>query len=197
MWYAPYMNKPAAVDSFREEPARFTAEEFMQLATLGPLADVPGKFELVDGVIVHANSALNLHSKYQTHLLIQLASVYGDETPDGWVVRVELTVRLGDYSTRNPDIVVMRNPGDDEGMGQPDDVLLIIEIAHTTLKRDMGPKRLAYAAAGVPHYWVVDVEGRRTYVMADLADGDYCLRNEVVFGEAMLPPGGAKSVVVV
>ena len=43
------------------------------------------------------------------------------------------------------------------------DVLLIIEVADSSLSRDLDEKSLAYAQAGVPELWVVDIRGRRIH----------------------------------
>ena len=173
------MDDLAARNQFHEEPMRFSAEEFFELAKHAPIADHSGKVELVDGVIVRMSPALNPHAKYHSQLMIRLSMAYGEERPDSWVVRVELTLRLGNYTTRDADIAVIRNPGDDQGAGKPHDVLMVVEIAHTSLEKDLGPKRANYATAGIPHYWVVDVEGRQvrqfTQPMGDRYDCETCI----------------------
>ena len=42
--------------------------------------------------------------------------------------------------------------------------VLVIEVADETLSYDLGVKRLAYARAGVPEYWVADLKRRRILV---------------------------------
>ena len=41
-----------------------------------------------------------------------------------------------------------------------DDVLLLIEVAATSLKYDTGEKAEIYAEAGIEDYWVVDLDGQ-------------------------------------
>jgi Uma2 family endonuclease len=188
------MNERTSFAAFREQPYRMTADEFLELATYPPLNDVSGKLELVDGVIVHVSPALNPHSRYQGEVFYRLKMAYGDETPKGWVVRVELTVRLNDHSTRDPDIAVLRNPGNDKGPGTPGDVLMLVEIAYTTLRTDLKAKRRNYAAAGIPHYWIVDVEGRETHVLSDPVDGDYVGVRIVPFGQDLAVPEAGKAI---
>ena len=48
---------------------------------------------------------------------------------------------------------------------EPSDVLLAIEVAVSTLATDTETKRLEYARAGVPHYWVVDPTARTLTVL--------------------------------
>ena len=43
-----------------------------------------------------------------------------------------------------------RHPG-------PEDVALIVEVADSTLERDRGVKRMVYARAGIPVYWIINL----------------------------------------
>jgi Uma2 family endonuclease len=43
-------------------------------------------------------------------------------------------------------------------------VLLAVEVAHTSLQYDLTTKAELYAAAGIPEYWVLDLEGRVLHV---------------------------------
>jgi Uma2 family endonuclease len=47
---------------------------------------------------------------------------------------------------------------------QPEDVLLLIEVAASSLGFDLSVKARLYARAGIVEYWVLDVEGRRVIV---------------------------------
>jgi Uma2 family endonuclease len=188
------MTEQPSFGALREEPMRFTAEEFLEIAALPPLADVVGKLELVDGVIVHMSPAQNPHGYYQTQCLLRLSSAFGEETSDGWMPIVELTVRLNGHLVRDPDISVVRNPAGKVGVGKPEEVLLVVEIAHTTLRTDLTYKRLNYAGSGIPHYWVVDVEGRNVHVMGRPGEEDYQDEQVFPFGTDIPVPETDKTI---
>jgi Uma2 family endonuclease len=188
------MNERTSFGALKEEPMRFTAEEFLALASQPPMAEMPGKFELVDGVIVQVSPAFHPHSRYQGQTYLQLSKAFGDEVPGGWCVRPELTVRLGGYTIREPDIAVVRDPGDKTGVGTPDEVLMLVEIAYTTLRNDLKFKRLNYAQAGVPHYWVVDVEGRKVHIFGQPSEGDYKDEQVYPFGADIPVPETSMSI---
>jgi Uma2 family endonuclease len=59
-------------------------------------------------------------------------------------------------------------------------VLLVAEVSQGTLRDDLGAKKAAYARAGVPEYWVFDVDGRKAHRFMEPCDGDY--REAIVFG---------------
>jgi Uma2 family endonuclease len=54
-----------------------------------------------------------------------------------------------------------------------EDVLLLIEVAETSLAYDTGEKAELYAAADIADYWVVDVAGRAIEVRRDPSGGRY------------------------
>ena len=58
-----------------------------------------------------------------------------------------------------PDVVLLRPRDDDydSGMPTPADVLLLVEVADTSLEYDRFTKGPLYAGAGIIEYWVVDL----------------------------------------
>jgi Uma2 family endonuclease len=80
---------------------------------------------------------------------------------DRALVTVQNPVRLGDISEPQPDLAVVR-PKDDQyaaGHPRPQDVLLLVEVADSTVGFDRGDKAPLYAAYGIPEYWLVDIPG--------------------------------------
>lgn len=189
------MNKPLASPPATEEPARFSAEEFMAMATEGPLADIAGKIELVDGVILRMNPPNYPHSSGHNEIFRRLDRLLAD-TPGDLIVGFEIGVRLGEATIRVPDIAVFRDPGNIRGAMDGANLVLVIEIADTSLAGDLGPKRLSYAAAEVPHYWVVDIVNRRVHRMSRPLDGDYAQRDLAEFGEPLMVPGADRALVI-
>lgn len=86
--------------------------------------------------------------------------------PSGWSLWPESTIVLDDRNAPLPDFSVIRS-GDLLGRANPDrypeprDVGLLIEVAVTSLRKDLTTGLEHYARAGIPAYWVVDVLGRR------------------------------------
>jgi Uma2 family endonuclease len=62
-----------------------------------------------------------------------------------------------------PDIYVLRAP-EFRGQPTPADLVLVVEVADTTLPFDTTTKAALYARAGIPEYWVIDLNGRRLLV---------------------------------
>ncbi|MBD2029494.1 Uma2 family endonuclease [Phormidium sp. FACHB-322] len=90
-------------------------------------------------------------------------------------VRVQLPITLAPGSEPEPDFAIVRI---DENRyrdrhPQSQDVLLLIEVADSTLKRDRIYKAEIYAKAGISEYWIVDFKKRQVVVSQDPQDGVY------------------------
>jgi Uma2 family endonuclease len=79
---------------------------------------------------------------------------------------------LQDYTDRNPAAA---------------DVLLLVEVADSSLRYDRGEKSEIYPAAGIKEYWVVDVNGHTVEVMRDPREGQYRDRKTHSVGETVSP----------
>ncbi len=78
---------------------------------------------------------------------------------DRAVVSVQNPLPVGDWSEPQPDVTVLRPRADFYAGGhpQPADVLLVIEVADTTVRFDRMVKAPLYAEQGVDEVWIVDV----------------------------------------
>jgi Uma2 family endonuclease len=73
-----------------------------------------------------------------------------------------------------PDIVVLRRSIMELGSKPaPRDILLVIEIADSSLHLDLTHKAALYARANIAEYWVLDINSRRMIVHRDPQDGAY------------------------
>jgi Uma2 family endonuclease len=103
-------------------------------------------------------------------------------------VGVQYTMEFDDETVVDPDLVLMR-PDTDPGRGlRPADVLLLIEVADTSLRTDRGEKALRYARAGIGEYWIVDVEGRRLLILREPGETGYAREDEVGSRARPRPP---------
>jgi hypothetical protein len=83
-------------------------------------------------------------------------------------VRIQNPVVL-DTSEPEPDASVVRLRPDNYRGGKPQaaDVLLIVEVADTTLSYDRTVKGPRYASNGIPEYWIVDLNSDVVLVRRD------------------------------
>jgi Uma2 family endonuclease len=77
------------------------------------------------------------------------------------VFNAPIDVILGRHDVAQPDLLVVTNPDQISGRGIEGAPLLTVEVlSPSTRRHDRGVKMQRYAALGVPHYWIVDPEGK-------------------------------------
>jgi Uma2 family endonuclease len=104
-------------------------------------------------------------------------------------VSVQNPLVLGIYSAPQPDIALLR-PREDFYTTRhpgPDDVLLVIEVADTTLRDDREVKVPLYAAHGIPEVWLVDVEKKEVHVFREVEASQYRNAFAVRGSEPLVP----------
>lgn len=167
----------------------FTAAEFLRMGEAGAFEDM--KVELIGGEIQRMNPPMNEHSERQASVVILLATVISANR-----IRGELAIQLDANTIVGCDAALLREPATGRRPIEPGEVLLAIEIAETTLNRDLGPKRHLYAGVGVANYWVVDGARRVTHVFGQPEDGDYSKVAVVPFGKPLSVPGTDATIVL-
>ncbi len=148
---------------------RFTVDEYCAMADAGIFAEEE-RIELLDGEIF-VMPPIGPPHEFGTDLLNrELAHLLYDRA----LVRVQNSLRLDDYGLPEPDIAVVRFRDDyHRNRPTPADVLLVIEIADSSLRYDRNVKLPRYAAAGIPEVWIANVPARQVEAFHDPVDGVY------------------------
>lgn len=135
----------------------FTVADYHRMAEYGILGGNE-RVELIEGEIIEMNPIGSPHAacvKRLTRLLVRAA---GDRA----IVGIQDPVQLGDLSEPQPDIALLKPRSDFYGDAHPgpEDILLLVEVADSTLAYDRNRKLPLYARSGVPEAWIVDLESR-------------------------------------
>jgi Uma2 family endonuclease len=133
---------------------RFTIAEYDRLAELGFLSE-DDRVELIRGEIIPMVSKGKPHSVCETRLERELFKLVGERA----TLRGQQPIIIPDYSEPEPDRVIVKNRPDDylSNHPTPDDILLLIEIADSSLKYDQEVKLPLYAEAGIADYWIFNL----------------------------------------
>jgi Uma2 family endonuclease len=93
----------------------------------------------------------------------------------GWWCRQEAPVRIPKFDEPEPYVSVVRGSRDDyrDRTPEPGDVVLVVEVAETTLDHDRGLKKAAYARGRIPVYWIVNLVDRQVEVYSNPRAGKY------------------------
>ncbi|MFQ4143649.1 Uma2 family endonuclease [Chlorogloeopsis sp. ULAP02] len=133
---------------------RFTITEYDRLAELGFFTETD-RVELIKGEIISMVSKGKLHSVCETRLERELFKLVGERA----TLRGQQPIIIPDYSEPEPDRVIVKNRADDylSTHPTPADILLLIEIADSSLKYDQEVKLPLYAEAGISDYWILNL----------------------------------------
>jgi Uma2 family endonuclease len=162
---------------------RFTVRDYYAMADAGILTE-DDRVELIEGEIVEMAAIGSRHASCVGRLTRLFASV-GDNA----FVWVQNPVRLSDLTEPQPDVALLRPRPDfyAEGHPLPEDVLLVVEVAHSTLGYDRGVKLPLYAAAGVAEVWIVNLDEDLVEVHSDPAGSRYRAGAKARRGDVVRP----------
>jgi Uma2 family endonuclease len=131
-----------------------TVDEYHRMGEIGILKQ-QDRVELIEGEIIdmapvgsnHAGTVLRL-SKALNKILQEKADVY-----------VQSPIVLNNINEPEPDIALLKPRDDDyrHSLPKPEDILLIIEVAESSLQYDCEIKIPLYAKHGIPEVWLVDL----------------------------------------
>ncbi|HEY3630097.1 MAG TPA: Uma2 family endonuclease [Jatrophihabitantaceae bacterium] len=150
-----------------------TVDEY---AALGE--DEHGRTELMEGSLVMSPSPTLDHNLASFRLAMQLSP----QAPAGYVVipdvdvDLQLVPRDQPGSSRRPDLLVVEHTAParqraDGGLLRASEVLIVVEIVSPgSVRTDNIVKRAEYADAGIPHYWIVDLDGPISLLAAHLSE---------------------------
>jgi Uma2 family endonuclease len=146
---------------------RITVQEAWAMETKRVFGDQD--FELIDGELVFMPQDGGPTIRWNSGVAAWLIPTLLDRPV---VVVPDKTLILSEHDGPKPDFYVYPAVLRVEDVRGPD-VLLVIEVADTTLREDLGWKAELYAQFGVREYWVVDVNGRQVFAHRLRAEGGY------------------------
>ena len=160
--------------------AKWNLDDYHQMIESGLLDD--RSLELINGEIIQMSPEGIAHSFYCRGTAKYLRQVLGE--------RAEISeahpIMIPNDSEPEPDIAILRTPDTlyQHRHPLPADVFWLIEIANTTLVKDLGVKKDLYALAGIPEYWVMNLQTLKLVVFRDLHHDHYeselCLSSEMI-----------------
>jgi Uma2 family endonuclease len=135
-----------------------TSAEYYQMMESGIIREGE-KVELILGQIFTMAAKGTRHTVATTRLLKSLLMLIGVQA----IVRCQEPITLPNNSEPEPDIVIVRLRSDDyvNSHPSPADIILVIEVADSTIKFDREKKAPLYAAAGISEYWIVNLIDNR------------------------------------
>jgi Uma2 family endonuclease len=131
-------------------------------------------YELVDGELINKLPKHLRHVRGVQRAFRALVEIFGW---DFVLTEPSVDVAAEDHRTSEPepDVVVLNRSASEIHGDEPEppDIALVVEVSDTTLHHDLTTKAALYARAGIPDYWVLDLDARRLVVHREPASGVY------------------------
>lgn len=163
---------------------RFSSEAYHQMAEAGILPP-DARVELIDGEILEMSSIGRRHKV----CVDRLTSIFAPTLDGQAIVRIQSSIVLEDGQEPEPDVALLTFRPDfyatvDE---TPADVLLVIEVADTSLEYDRRTKAPLYARYGIPELWIADLARERLLVYREPTPQGYASTPVLAPGETVAP----------
>ena len=182
----------ATAAEVRPERFRVDVHAYHRMADAG-IFDGAERVELIEGEIIRMPPIGPRHVNLVNRLTRTFVVAAGDHA----VVSVRNPVLLPEYSEPEPDLVLfgMQVDARDDALPEASDVLLVIEVADSTLRHDRDVKVPLYASHGIPEVWIVDVRARRVVRFRQPVEGGYASSDTPSLSGPLAPSAAADILV--
>ncbi|PZU92321.1 MAG: hypothetical protein DCE90_18540 [Pseudanabaena sp.] len=133
---------------------KFTNQQYHLMHEAGVFND-GDRLELINGEI----KTMSPIGRKHVACIIRLDKLLQKKLGDRVMVSTQNSIRLDDNSQPQPDLAILKPRNDfyESGLPIPEDILLIIEVADSSIDYDRDEKAPLYATAGIPEMWLFDV----------------------------------------
>jgi Uma2 family endonuclease len=160
---------------------RFTVAEVEAMVVAGVMEE-DERVELIGGELVPMSPKGNQHEVVKTALLAR----WYRASPGDILLTPETTFRLSEDTYLEPDVVIYSRTDGLRGL-TGSNVLLVVEIADSSLRYDIGRKAALYASFGVRELWVIDAVRLTTRVFREPGTEGYRATQEFGAGDQLTP----------
>lgn len=147
-----------------------TVQEYFRMGETGVL-DPDAPIELIEGELFDMPPIGPQHASRVNRFIRLFSEIIGDKA----IVSAQNPVLLGDLSAPQPDLALLRWRDDfyEQVHPRPEDILVLVEVADSSLAHDRDRKLPLYARFAIPEVWLVDVAGGHLDVHRDPENGEY------------------------
>jgi Uma2 family endonuclease len=170
------------IDSSLQAP--LTVEKYHRMIDAGILGE-DDRVELLEGVLVEMGPQGHRHAKFISRFNAAVARVIDPASR----VRIQLPLTLPPYGEPEPDIAIVTVGEDEAPDRHPHAAVLVVEVASESIRKDRLVKSRVYARAGVPEYWIANVDEQCVEVYTDPDASAERYRSQAVarVGEELAP----------
>ncbi len=159
---------------------RLTVDEVMRMADAGGFDENP-RVELIEGELIPMSPISDRHAWFVDFL----NNEFKDRLGRSVFVRGQNPLVLNPRGMPQPDVMLLRLPRERYRKSHPTpaDVLLLVEVADTSLRFDRKTKLTLYADAGITEVWIADVAREELWIYRAPQGGRYAEERRIVGGD--------------
>ena len=164
----------------------FTVDEYHRMVQAGILQE-DDRVELLEGEILEMAPIGSRHAA----CVDRLNQLFSNRVRKRAIVRVQNPIGMGERSEPQPDLTLVRPRADfySQSHPGPGDILLVVEVAETSVEVDRDLKIPLYARAGIAEVWLVDLSGESIEVFQSASPQGYQEVRRVRRGNRLAPRG--------
>ncbi|HFA51348.1 MAG TPA: Uma2 family endonuclease [Bacteroidetes bacterium] len=158
----------------------FTVDEYYKMADVGIIKPTD-RVELIKGEIIKMSPIRSLHSS----VVDDLHGIFVSALKREFITKSQNPIHINRFSEPEPDVFVVKYRKDKSRRRhpRPDEVLLLIEVADTSLRYDREIKKPLYAEAYIQEYWIVNLIDQQIEIFRNPQDGEYQEKYIILLGE--------------
>ncbi|HTF37048.1 MAG TPA: Uma2 family endonuclease, partial [Blastocatellia bacterium] len=163
----------------------FNVHEYHRMAEVGLLSE-DSRVELIEGEIIEMSPIGSTHGGTVNRSSTFLNRTLGDTV----IVGVQNPVRINDFSEPQPDLALLKPRKDfySNSHPTPEDVLVVIEVADTSVNYDRNVKLPLYARAGIPEAWLMVLLKEVIEIHSQPKNGKYQKVQRLKRGKTLISP---------
>jgi Uma2 family endonuclease len=162
----------------------FTLSDYYRMADNGVFSE-DAHTELIDGEVIDMAPIGSKHASVVSFLAQTFTLQLGNQA----IVRVQDPIQLGDLSVPQPDLALVKPKADFYREQHPvaHDVLLLIEVADSTVDYDLKIKMPLYARYGIVECWVIDLQKNKLFRFTEPHEKGYRMQRNYQVDEIIAP----------
>ena len=162
----------------------FTVDEYDTMIKAG-VFDGKERVELIEGEFVKKMTQGDLH----IGCINAITWILRNDLAKEYLYSIQNAVQMNIFSAPEPDVSILRFRNDfySTGKARPEDILLLIEVADTTVSSDRRVKIPLYANAEVPEVWLVNLPRKIVEVYTEPKNGKYKIVRKATKSEILTP----------
>jgi len=168
--------------SVQVERRHFSVSEYNRMAETGILSE-DDRVELIEGEIIEMSPIGSRHAA----CVRRLDALFNRELQGAAQVSAQNPILIDDYTQPEPDVALLKPRSDYYSEAHPaaSDVLLVVEVADTSVEYDRQVKAPLYARAGVGEMWLVNLQEDAVEVYTRPESGTYRERKQLTRGDSI------------